>query len=76
MKKKWLILVITQIIFLAMSENLLAPPYSVVVVDPGHGGPEAWKYGPNGDDHGSCGPVLKLSEQWVNLQVGWHKNIT
>jgi hypothetical protein len=70
MKKKWLILVITQIIFVAMSEKVLAPPYSVVCVDPGHGGPGAWKYGPNGDDRGSHGPVYNLSEQWVNLQVG------
>jgi hypothetical protein len=70
MKKKWLILVMTSIIFLAMSEKLLAPPYSVICIDPRHGGPGASKYGPNGDGHGTCGPVLHLSEQWVNLQVG------
>ena len=70
MKKKWFILAITPIIFLTMSERLLAPPYSVVCVDPGHGGPGASKYGPNGDGHGTSGPVLGLSEQWVNLQVG------
>jgi hypothetical protein len=73
MKKKWLILAITLIIFLTMSETSLAPPYSVICIDPGHGGPGASKYGPNGDDHGTCGPVLKLSEQWVNLQVASYK---
>jgi len=40
-----------------------------VCIDPGHGGPGASKYGPNEDGHGTCGPVLGLSEQWVNLQV-------
>ena len=70
MKKKWLISVMTLIISISMSERSLAPPYSVICVDPGHGGPGAWKYGPNGDGHGTCGPVLLLSEQWVNLQVG------
>jgi hypothetical protein len=44
--------------------------YDWACIDPGHGGPEASKYGPNGDGHGNCGPVLGLSEQWVNLQVG------
>ncbi len=70
MKKTCVIIVMILVIFLAMSEKSLAPPYSVVCVDPGHGGPLASKYGPNGDGKGSCGPVLKLSEQWVNLQVG------
>jgi len=70
MKKKWLILMMTQIMLLAMSKQSLAPPYSVICIDPGHGGPGASKYGPNGDGHGTCGPVLLLSEQWVNLQVG------
>ncbi|MCK4404453.1 MAG: N-acetylmuramoyl-L-alanine amidase [candidate division Zixibacteria bacterium] len=70
MKRIWLISVVAPIILMSMSERSLAPPYSVVCVDPGHGGPGASKYGPNGDGHGTCGPVLQLSEQWVNLQVG------
>ena len=60
MKKKWLILMMTQIMLLAVSEQSLAPPYSVICIDPGHGGPGASKYGPNGDGHGTCGPVLHL----------------
>lgn len=48
MKKTWVIMVMTLIIFLAMSEKSLAPPYSVVCVDPGHGGPTAQKYLDNG----------------------------
>lgn len=70
MKKIWLIWATTLIIFMAMPKNAFAPPYSVICIDPGHGGPGASKYGPNGDGHGTCGPVLPLSEQWVNLQVG------
>lgn len=42
---------------------------NIVCIDPGHGGPGASKYGPNGDEYGTSGPVLHLSEQWVNLQV-------
>jgi N-acetylmuramoyl-L-alanine amidase len=45
--------------------------YWVVVIDPGHGGPGASQYGPNGDGAGTCGPTPDpMSEQWVNLQVG------
>jgi hypothetical protein len=44
-----------------------------VVIDPGHGGPGARKYGCNGGGYneyrGSFGPVDTLTEQWVNLQV-------
>ena len=54
-----------------MSNQVFAPPYSVICIDPGHGGPNASKYGLNGDGHGTCGPVLGLSEEWVNLQVGF-----
>jgi|GEM_PF-5886752 len=42
-----------------------------VCIDPGHGGPDASKYGPNGDGFGSHGPVYNLSEQWVNLEVAF-----
>jgi N-acetylmuramoyl-L-alanine amidase len=70
MKKIWIIMVMNLFIFITMHEKSLALPYCVVCVDPGHGGPNASKYGPNGDGHGTCGPVLGLSEEWVNLQVG------
>jgi N-acetylmuramoyl-L-alanine amidase len=70
MKKKRLILVSIFIFLVSTPRSSFAPPYSVVCIDPGHGGPGASKYGPNGDGHGTCGPVLPLSEQWVNLQVG------
>jgi N-acetylmuramoyl-L-alanine amidase len=43
----------------------------VLVIDPGHGGPEASQFGPNGDGRGTCGPLPDpMSEEWVNLQVG------
>ena len=46
---------------------------SVVVIDPGHGGPGASQFGSNGDGAGTCGPTPDpMSEQWVNLQVGLH----
>jgi N-acetylmuramoyl-L-alanine amidase len=40
----------------------------IVMLDPGHGGPGAGKYGYNGDGYGTAGPN-GLSEKWVNLQV-------
>ena len=43
----------------------------LVCIDPGHGGPDASMYGPNGDNRGSHGPNLNLSEQWVNLDVAY-----
>jgi len=70
MKKIWIISMMVIITFAFLLERSLGQGYCVVCVDPGHGGPGASKYGPNGDGHGTCGPVLHLSEQWVNLQVG------
>ena len=41
-----------------------------VVLDPGHGGTGARKFGSNGGDgNGTAGPTDTLTEQWVNLQV-------
>jgi hypothetical protein len=48
------------------SLSLIAGP--VIVVDPGHGGPGAWKYGANGDEQGAVGQN-GLTEEWVNLYV-------
>jgi hypothetical protein len=68
--KKVLVISLWATIIVVMLDLSFAFGWYDVCIDPGHGGPGAWKYGPNGDDHGTCGPVLKLSEQWVNLQVG------
>jgi N-acetylmuramoyl-L-alanine amidase len=48
-----------------------ASSYSTtVVLDPGHGGHGARKYGSNGGNgNGAAGPTDTLTEQWVNLQV-------
>jgi N-acetylmuramoyl-L-alanine amidase len=43
-----------------------------VCIDPGHGGPEAQKYGNNGDNAGAYGYQDSLSEQWINLQVAYN----
>ncbi len=45
--------------------------YPIIVIDPGHGGPGAWKYGSNGDGEGTVGPN-GLTEQWVNLYAASH----
>lgn len=55
-------------VILALSS---AQPYVTIVIDPGHGGPGASQFGPNGDGAGTAGPEPQpMSEQWVNLQVG------
>lgn len=69
MKKICIIPVMVLITFAFLLERSLGQGYCVVCVDPGHGGPGASKYGPNGDGHGTSGPVYQLPEQWVNLQV-------
>ena len=45
--------------------------YRDICIDPGHGGPNAEKYGNNGDGAGSYGCEDSLSEQWINLQVAY-----
>ncbi len=69
MKKILLILVMALIICMSMSERSLAPPYSVICIDPGHGGRGADKFHNGGDGYGTSGPVLGIAEQWVNWQV-------
>ena len=60
------------LIFLFTFRIVLADPiFYDVCVDPGHGGPGATKYGWNGEDYGSYGLFNRLSEQWINLQVGF-----
>ncbi len=45
----------------------------IICIDPGHGGPGAEKYYENGGGanahYGSVGPLLHLTEQWINLKV-------
>lgn len=60
MKKMGLISVIALIIFMSMSERLLAPPYSVVCIDPGHGGFQS----------GTVGRVYGVLKKDANLGVG------
>jgi hypothetical protein len=62
-------LILWEIVFFVLLLVYQSFSWDYVCIDPGHGGPGAWKYGPNGDERGTCGLVLKLSEQWVNLQV-------
>ncbi len=55
-----------------------ASSYSTtVVLDPGHGGHGARKFGSNGGDgNGTVGPTDTLTEQWVNLQVALFAKIS
>jgi len=72
--KKLYIIFLTVMMFIYFAPAVLLGQWVQVVVDPGHGGPGASKYGPNGDGAGTDGPLpdgKKLSEEWVNLQVAF-----
>ena len=56
--------------YAALADSDFTQPHQVCL-DPGHGGPEAQKYGNNGDDAGAYGYEDSLSEQWVNLMVAF-----
>lgn len=53
-------MVVVLIILVSMSERSLAPPYSVICIDPGHG----WT------DPGCIGGVYGVLEKDVNFGVG------
>jgi N-acetylmuramoyl-L-alanine amidase len=72
--KKIYIIVSILVMLILFTRPVLLGQWVQVVVDPGHGGPDASKYGPNGDGAGTDGPLpsgQKLSEEWVNLQVAF-----
>jgi N-acetylmuramoyl-L-alanine amidase len=72
--KKGLTLTLTLVVFLSIT-SICVGSWVEVVIDPGHGGPDASKFGNNGggynEGHGALGPNSQLTEQWVNLQVAF-----
>jgi N-acetylmuramoyl-L-alanine amidase len=78
-KMKTLYFIFVIILIFVLFQTRPSHGYVWIYIDPGHGGPEANKYGCNGYGYnalhgvpnGSAGPIMGLTEQWVNLQVGW-----
>jgi len=75
MTRIYFTLLVTLIVFFIMTSICVSQKIIEVIIDPGHGGPNASKYGNNGggynEGRGSSGPDSLLTEQWVNLQVSF-----
>jgi N-acetylmuramoyl-L-alanine amidase len=67
---KKLIFFLLGFILITVAPNSFGQYTKVLCIDPGHGGPGGGKYGSNGDGEGASGPH-GLTEEWVNLQVGF-----